>query len=59
MENRWREADAAAFGSDPVELRAYSSRLLGADPDLVLHGGGNTSVKVEAPDLHGETQRLL
>ena len=59
MENRWREADAAAFGSDPVELRAYSSRLLGADPDLVLHGGGNTSVKVEAPDLHGEPQRLL
>ncbi len=59
MENRWREADAAAFSSDPVELRAYSSRLLGADPDLVLHGGGNTSVKVEALDLHGETQRLL
>ena len=59
MDNRWGESDAAAFSGDPVQLRAYTSRLLGSDPDLVLHGGGNTSVKVESPDLHGDLQNLL
>ena len=44
MSNRWNPALAAGFDS-ALELRAYSSRLLGADPALVLHGGGNTSVK--------------
>ena len=44
MPNRWNPALAAGFDS-ALELRAYSSRLLGADPTLVLHGGGNTSVK--------------
>lgn len=29
------------------------SRLIGSDPDLVLHGGGNTSVKAMLPDLTG------
>lgn len=37
-----------------LALRVYTSRLLGADPSLVLHGGGNTSVKTEAEDLSGE-----
>ena len=59
MENRWGEQDAEAFAADAVALRAYTSRLLGADPDLVLHGGGNTSVKVQSADLHGEPQELL
>ena len=40
-------------------MRAYSSRLLGRDPSLVLHGGGNTSVKGELTDLFGETRRVL
>lgn len=52
-ENRWNDADAARWekdaGSDPADkdlaLRIYTSRLIGGDPDLVLHGGGNTSVK--------------
>lgn len=52
MKSRWVQADAQRFvdehgpawGQD-VALRTYSSRLLGADPSLVLHGGGNTSVK--------------
>lgn len=44
MSNRWNAALAAGLNS-ALELRAYSSRLLGADPTLVLHGGGNTSVK--------------
>lgn len=40
-------------------MRAYSSRLLGGDPSLVLHGGGNTSVKGELTDIFGETRRVL
>ena len=47
MTNRWNEQEAAQYADDPVALRVYTSRLLGADPDLVLHGGGNTSVKVD------------
>ena len=32
--------------NDDLALRVYTSRLLGQDPSLVLHGGGNTSVKI-------------
>ncbi len=61
MESRWSDADAQTFldryaaehGED-VALRVYTSRLIGADPDLVLHGGGNTSVKSTVRDLVGE-----
>lgn len=44
MKSRWNEADAARCGNE-LALRAYSSRLLGSDGSLVLHGGGNTSLK--------------
>ncbi|WP_411871106.1 bifunctional aldolase/short-chain dehydrogenase [Vulcanococcus limneticus] len=65
--NRWSDADAAAaiahYGaqgiSDDLALRTYSARLLGADPELVLHGGGNTSVKTTAVGLLGETIPVL
>ncbi|WP_092889223.1 class II aldolase/adducin family protein [Roseicitreum antarcticum] len=51
--NCWNDSEAASWqqqaGSDPADrdlaLRIYTSRLIGGDPDLVLHGGGNTSVK--------------
>jgi rhamnose utilization protein RhaD (predicted bifunctional aldolase and dehydrogenase)/NAD(P)-dependent dehydrogenase (short-subunit alcohol dehydrogenase family) len=56
--SRWDDREAAGF-EGPLGARVYSSRLLGAEPSLVLHGGGNTSVKLEAPDLFGEPQRLL
>ena len=46
MHSRWNEKDASKSGNDPVAVRVYTSRLLGQDPSLVLHGGGNTSVKV-------------
>ncbi len=46
------EARFADAGRD-VALRVYTSRLIGRDPDLVLHGGGNTSVKSRARDLYG------
>ena len=59
MLSLWSDAQAAAFGDNPVALRAYSSRLLGADPSLVLHGGGNTSVKVTEPDFFGRSTDVL
>lgn len=58
MRNRWDEADAAAFDG-PLGLCVYGSRLLGSDPDLVLHGGGNTSVKVTGSDVHGDPVEIL
>lgn len=45
MESLWNDQEAARFQSD-LELRAYTSRLLGGEKSLVLYGGGNTSVKV-------------
>ncbi len=65
--NRWDEAQAAQFqdaaGSDPMArelaLRVYSSRLIGSDPDLVMHGGGNTSVKLRARDVMGQEIDVL
>jgi len=51
MENRW---DALRTFDGPLDECAYGSRLIGADPDLVLHGGGNTSVKSLFLDITGE-----
>ncbi len=67
MQSRWNDADAraavdtyakAGIGAD-VALRIYTTRLLGGDPLLVLHGGGNTSVKTRMTDLLGETHEVL
>jgi rhamnose utilization protein RhaD (predicted bifunctional aldolase and dehydrogenase)/NAD(P)-dependent dehydrogenase (short-subunit alcohol dehydrogenase family) len=58
MENRWDAAEAARHAGD-IEQRIYSSRLIGQDPALVLHGGGNTSVKITAKDVFGADQDLL
>src|SRR5579871_4699471 len=53
-------AQAAKSGIDrDLALRVYTTRLLGRDPDLVLHGGGNTSVKTLARDRFGETVEVL
>jgi len=49
MDSRWHESDAAQCKNE-LALRAYSSRLLGGDPTLVLHGGGNTSIKCSEND---------
>jgi rhamnose utilization protein RhaD (predicted bifunctional aldolase and dehydrogenase) len=49
MKNLWSDEEAAKFTSD-LELRVYTSNLLGQSDELVLHGGGNTSVKVEVED---------
>ena len=58
MKNLWNPAEAAKCKSD-LELRVYTSRLLGRDNTLVLHGGGNTSVKVRERNLVGEEEEIL
>lgn len=59
MQSRWNENEAQKFAHDPVGLRAYSSRLLGQEPALVQHGGGNTSVKTQRTNLFGEKEDIL
>jgi rhamnose utilization protein RhaD (predicted bifunctional aldolase and dehydrogenase)/NAD(P)-dependent dehydrogenase (short-subunit alcohol dehydrogenase family) len=67
MQSRWSDSEAEALtaqyaaqgvGQD-LALRVYTSRLLGQDPKLVLHGGGNTSVKTRAIDLSGDETDVL
>lgn len=59
MRNLWEETKAAGHHDDPLEMRLYSARLLGLDADLVLHGGGNCSVKITAPDGFGDLKKML
>jgi len=67
MENLWSDRDAEScvdrFASNTVNrdvaLRVYTSRLLGNEPRLVLHGGGNTSVKTVVPDMMGQDTEVL
>jgi rhamnose utilization protein RhaD (predicted bifunctional aldolase and dehydrogenase)/NAD(P)-dependent dehydrogenase (short-subunit alcohol dehydrogenase family) len=59
VQNRWAQEDATRYGDDPLSLRVYSSRLLGSEPALVLHGGGNTSVKATATDPFGAVHETL
>ncbi|MCB1041365.1 MAG: bifunctional aldolase/short-chain dehydrogenase [Acidobacteria bacterium] len=61
----WNQVEAqkaietyAAWGQD-LALRVYASRLLGSQADLVLHGGGNTSVKTSARDILGRPIDVL
>ena len=58
MKNLWDPVEAAKCSSD-LELRVYTSRLLGRDDTLVLHGGGNTSVKVRERNVVGEEEEIL
>jgi len=58
MKSLWNDADAAQHAG-PLGPRVYSSRLLGRDKSLVLHGGGNTSVKLREKNLFGEEQDVL
>ena len=67
MENLWSDEDARAaverYADDGVNedlaLRVYTTRLLGGEPRLVEHGGGNTSVKTERTELAGNTVEVL
>jgi rhamnose utilization protein RhaD (predicted bifunctional aldolase and dehydrogenase)/NAD(P)-dependent dehydrogenase (short-subunit alcohol dehydrogenase family) len=59
MKSRWNDSEAEKYADDPLKMRVYTSRLIGLDADLVLHGGGNTSVKGEVTNLFGETVEVL
>src|SRR3979411_748097 len=67
MNSAWVDRDAqsavdryaAAGVGRHSALRVYPTRLLGQDPKLVLHGGGNTSVKTRVADLNGDTVDVL
>ncbi len=58
MKSLWDDAEAAKF-SGPLGARVYTSRLLGRDKSLVLHGGGNTSVKLREKNLFGDEEDIL
>src|SRR5688572_15338408 len=58
MKSLWNDAEAAQY-SGPLGPRVYTSRLLGRDKSLVLHGGGNTSVKLRDTDLFGDARDVL
>jgi rhamnose utilization protein RhaD (predicted bifunctional aldolase and dehydrogenase)/NAD(P)-dependent dehydrogenase (short-subunit alcohol dehydrogenase family) len=67
MKSQWNEDDAKraveAYGAEGVNediaLRVYTTRLIGRDPLLVLHGGGNTSVKTRAVDDLGQEHDVI
>jgi len=67
IENRWIDSEAEAcirkhsangINKD-LAMRVYTSQLIGSDPQLVMHGGGNTSCKTLIPDLFGNKQKVL
>jgi rhamnose utilization protein RhaD (predicted bifunctional aldolase and dehydrogenase)/NAD(P)-dependent dehydrogenase (short-subunit alcohol dehydrogenase family) len=58
MQSLWNDTEAATFGNDLLGQRVYTSRLLGRNPQLVLHGGGNTSVKFTEKDFFGDSVDL-
>jgi rhamnose utilization protein RhaD (predicted bifunctional aldolase and dehydrogenase)/NAD(P)-dependent dehydrogenase (short-subunit alcohol dehydrogenase family) len=67
MKSLWQDQEAADCVAhyakqgitEDVALRVYTSRLLGREPALVLHGGGNTSVKTRMRDLSGEEIEVI
>ena len=56
MQSLWQEPVNA---KDDLDVRVHSSRIIGMDSDLVLHGGGNTSVKSTVKNLFGEDEEIL
>jgi len=67
LKNNWTDSEAKKFKkkyknlgfSKDVALRVYTSRLLGKNKKLVLHGGGNTSVKTRIKDIDGKKYEVL
>ena len=58
MKNLWNKVDASVY-KDDLDLRVYTSRLLGKNSSLVLHGGENTSVKITETNLVGSEEEIL
>ena len=67
MKNNWSNSEAKKYikkykklgHSEDMALRVYTTRLLGRNPELVLHGGGNTSVKSTYKDIDGKKYDVL
>ena len=67
MKNNWSKNSANKYikkykklgFSKDLALRVYSTRLLGRNIELVLHGGGNTSVKTSVKDIDGKKYNVL
>ncbi|HMH65438.1 MAG TPA: SDR family NAD(P)-dependent oxidoreductase, partial [Rhizomicrobium sp.] len=67
MQSGWSDKDAQDFVTryapkgvnEDLALRTYTTRLLGSDPKMVLHGGGNTSVKTTVKDQLGEDVEVI
>ena len=67
MKNNWSNSQALKYikhykklgHSKDMALRVYTTRLLGRNPELVLHGGGNTSVKTTIRDVDGKNYKVL
>ena len=67
MKNNWSNTKAIKYikhykklgFSEDMALRVYTTRLLGRNPELVLHGGGNTSVKTTVRDVDGKNYKVL
>ncbi|MEJ6608889.1 MAG: class II aldolase/adducin family protein, partial [Paracoccaceae bacterium] len=67
MKSRWSDADAKSLIqsyqtqgiNEDIAMRTYTTRILGSEPRLVLHGGGNTSVKTNVIDALGDTYQVL
>lgn len=55
----WRAKAGSKEADQELAERVYTSRLIGQNRDLLMHGGGNTSVKVERANLFGVTERVL
>ena len=67
MKNNWskeiakkyiKKYEKLGFSAD-LALRVYTTRLLGRNKELVLHGGGNTSVKTTIKDIDGKKYKVL
>ncbi len=57
MKSLWSDQDDPT--GEALALRTYSARLLGAETTLVLHGGGNTSLKGFTSNLFGDRVEVL
>ena len=59
MKNLWQEEESSRFAHSDLAMRVYTSRLLGRSDELVLHGGGNTSVKSTQTNIFGQEEDIL
>ena len=67
MKNNWSNSEAKKYikkyqklgHTKDMALRVYTTRLLGRNSELVLHGGGNTSVKTSVKDIDGKNYDVL